>query len=124
MTFAFTLIYIWCLAALKMSQIALYARVFALQLRAMIYGVAVVVVLWAIIFNFVFIFLCDPIAQQWTLSRIGHCMDQILLLKCLIMTNLVTDLFIVVLPIRSVWQLQMRKTEKIAVLACFGLGFA
>lgn len=44
--------------------------------------------------------------------------------KCLILTNLVTDLIIVVLPIRSVWQLQMRKTEKFAVLACFGLGGA
>ncbi|KAA8621436.1 hypothetical protein PtrV1_05937 [Pyrenophora tritici-repentis] len=37
---------------------------------------------------------------------------------------MVTDLMIVVLPIHSVWQLQMRKTEKFAVLACFGLGLA
>ncbi|KAH6633054.1 hypothetical protein C7974DRAFT_163968 [Boeremia exigua] len=123
-TFAFTLIYIWCLAALKMSQLALYMRVFSSQLQVWVYGVGAIVVLWAVIFNFLFIFLCDPIAQQWTVARVGHCMDQILLLKCLIMTNLVTDLFIVVLPIRSVWQLQMRKTEKFAVLACFGLGGA
>lgn len=123
-TFAFTLIYIWCLAALKMSQLALYMRVFANQLRNWVYGVGAVVMLWAIIFNFLFIFLCDPIAQQWTVERVGHCMDQILLLKCLIMTNLVTDLFIVVLPIKSVWKLQMRRTEKFAVLACFGLGGA
>lgn len=123
-TFAFTLIYIWCLAALKMSQLALYLRVFATRLRFWVYGVGAIVVLWAVIFNFLFIFLCDPIAQQWTVERVGHCMDQILLLKCLIMTNLVTDLIIVVLPIRSVWALQMRKTEKFAVLACFGLGGA
>ena len=44
-----------------------------------------IVVVWAIVFNFLFIFLCDPIAQQWTVERVGHCMDQILLLKCLIM---------------------------------------
>ena len=42
----------------------------------------------------------------------------------LILTNLITDLIIVVLPIKSVWQLQMRKTEKFAVLACFSLGGA
>jgi hypothetical protein len=123
-----------------MSQLALYMRVFANQLQIWVYGVGAIVVVWAIVFNFLFIFLCDPIAQQWTVERVGHCMDQILLLKCLIMvrnakkycnklliksqTNLVTDLFIVVLPIRSVWQLQMRKTEKFAVLACFGLGGA
>ena len=107
-----------------MSQIALYMRVFTLQLRYWVYAVGGIVIAWALIFNFLFIFLCDPIAQQWTIDRIGKCMDQILLLKCLIMTNLVTDLFIVILPIRAVWQLQMRKTEKFAVLACFGLGLA
>ncbi|KAF1922967.1 uncharacterized protein M421DRAFT_335586 [Didymella exigua CBS 183.55] len=123
-TFAFTLIYIWCLAALKLSQLALYIRVFADQLRIWVYGVGAVVVIWALTFNFLFIFLCDPISQQWTIERVGHCMDQMLVLKCLIMTNLFTDLFIVVLPIRSVWQLQMRNTEKFAVLACFSLGGA
>jgi hypothetical protein len=123
-TFAFTLIYIWCLAALKISQLALYMRVFANQLQNWVYGVGAIVVVWAVVFNFLFIFLCDPIAQQWTVERVGHCMDQILLLKSLILTNLCTDLFIVVLPIRSVWQLQMRKTEKFAVIACFGLGGA
>ncbi|KAF2133897.1 hypothetical protein P153DRAFT_419727 [Dothidotthia symphoricarpi CBS 119687] len=123
-TFAFTLIYIWCLAALKMSQLALYMRVFSLQLRNWVYGIGAIVLTWAICFNFVFIFLCDPIPQQWTMDRIGKCVDQILVLKCLIITNLVTDLMIFLLPIRAVWQLQMRKTEKFAVLACFGLGLA
>ncbi|KAL1585108.1 hypothetical protein WHR41_06543 [Cladosporium halotolerans] len=51
-------------------------------------------------------------------------MDQIVVLKSLIMTNILTDLFIFVLPIRSVWKLQMRKTEKLAVISCFALGAA
>ncbi|KAI0579357.1 hypothetical protein TUN199_07505 [Pyrenophora tritici-repentis] len=101
-TFAFTLIYIWSLAALKLSQLALYHRVFVLQLRIPVYIVGGI----------------------WTIQRVGHCMDQMLLLKFLILSNMVTDLMIVVLPIHSVWQLQMRKTEKFAVLACFGLGLA
>ncbi|KAF1942418.1 hypothetical protein EJ02DRAFT_454282 [Clathrospora elynae] len=123
-TFAYTLVYIWCLACLKLSQLSLYHRVFALQLRIPVYIVSGIVIVWALIFNFIFIFLCDPISQQWTIKRVGSCMDQILLLKCLILTNAATDLIIVALPIRSVWQLQMRKTEKFAVLACFGLGLA
>jgi hypothetical protein len=123
-TFVFVLIYIWCLAALKLSQLALYHRVFALQLRIPVYIVGGIVVAWAVVFNFLMIFLCDPISQQWSIRRTGHCMDQILLLKALILTNMATDLMIVVLPIRCVWQLQMRKTEKFAVLACFGLGLA
>ena len=50
--------------------------------------------------------------------------DQITVLKSLIATNIVTDVFIFILPIRSVWKLQMRKTEKIAVISCFALGAA
>ncbi|TEA15262.1 Satratoxin biosynthesis SC1 cluster protein 4 [Colletotrichum sidae] len=123
-TFAFTLIYLWALASLKLSQLWFYHRAFALQLSRWIYVVSGIVVAWALVFTFIFIFLCDPIAQQWTVLRIGHCMDQILVLKCIIMTNVVTDLFIVILPIWTVWQLQMRKTEKVAVIACFALGLA
>ncbi|KAI8938844.1 hypothetical protein NX059_004707 [Plenodomus lindquistii] len=123
-TFAFTLIYIWALAALKLSQLALYLRVFALELRWHVYIVGSIVIVWAIVFNFLFLFLCDPISQQWSVVRVGHCMDQILLLKMLILTNMITDVLIVALPVRCVWRLQMRKTEKFAVLACFGLGLA
>ncbi|KAF2642279.1 hypothetical protein P280DRAFT_540077 [Massarina eburnea CBS 473.64] len=121
-TFAFTLIYIWCLACLKLSQLALYLRVFTVQLQTVVCIVGAIVILWALMFNFLFIFMCDPIHQQWTVDRIGHCMDQILLLKCIITTNLVTDFVIVVIPMRCVWKLQMGKTEKYIVVACFGLG--
>ncbi|KAK1523006.1 hypothetical protein CABS01_16471 [Colletotrichum abscissum] len=123
-TFAFTLIYLWALASLKLSQLWFYHRAFSVQLKWWIFFIGSVVIAWALVFTFVFIFLCDPISQQWTVQRIGHCMDQILVLKCIIMTNVITDLFIVILPIWTVWQLQMRKTEKLAVIACFALGLA
>lgn len=124
MTFTFTLIYLWTLACLKLSQLYLYWRVFSTHLRLWIFAGAAIVITWAIIFTFIFIFLCTPIQQQWSLMRIGHCMDQIFVLKSLIMTNILTDVFIFVLPIRSVWKLNMRKTEKLAVISCFALGAA
>lgn len=82
------------------------------------------VVAWALVFTFMFIFLCSPIKQQWTIERVGHCMDQIEVLKAIIMSNVVTDLFIFALPIPTVLRLQMRKTEKVAVISCFALGLA
>ncbi|KAL1959778.1 hypothetical protein VTO42DRAFT_1364 [Malbranchea cinnamomea] len=121
-TFTFTLLYLWALAALKLSQLCFYWRAFSVRLKNWILAVGVIVIAWGLSFTFVFIFLCKPIKQQWTLERIGHCVDQILVLKCIIMTNVVTDLFIVILPVRTVWHLQMRRTEKIAVLTCFALG--
>lgn len=124
MTFSFTLIYLWTLAALKLSQLFLYMRVFAIHIKNWIFAGITIVIVWAVVFTFVFIFLCNPIQQQWSLERIGHCMDQIFVLKALIATNVLTDLFVFALPIRSVWRLQMRKTEKLAVLSCFALGAA
>ncbi|KAM0692428.1 hypothetical protein Q7P36_008631 [Cladosporium allicinum] len=123
-TFAFTLIYLWTLACLKLSQLCLYNRVFHLHLRYWIWTGTSLVIIWAVAFTFSFIFLCSPIKQQWSLERLGHCIDQITVLKSLIATNIVTDVFIFILPIRSVWKLQMRKTEKIAVISCFALGAA
>jgi len=124
MTFSFTLIYLWTLAALKLSQLFLYMRVFAIHIRNWILAGIAIVIVWGLVFTFIFIFLCNPIQQQWSLERIGHCMDQIFVLKALIATNVLTDLFVFALPIRSVWRLQMRKTEKLAVLSCFALGAA
>lgn len=124
MTFSFTLIYVWTLAALKLSQLFLYMRVFAIHIKNWILAGIAIVIAWGLVFTFIFIFLCNPIQQQWSLERIGHCMDQIFVLKALIATNVLTDLFVFALPIRSVWKLQMRKTEKLAVLSCFALGAA
>jgi hypothetical protein len=123
-TFIFTLVYLWTLACLKLSQLWFYLRAFRLQLRIWIYIVGAICIVWAVVFTFLVTFLCDPIEQQWTLIRIGRCMDQILVLKCVIMTNVLTDLMIVALPMWTVWQLQMRMTEKIAVAGCFAIGLA
>ncbi|KAL2185867.1 hypothetical protein L209DRAFT_779968 [Thermothelomyces heterothallicus CBS 203.75] len=123
-TFIFVLIYIWTLACFKLSQLCFYYRAFGVSLKIWIYTFGAIVAAWGLIFTFIFIFLCDPIKQQWTVDRVGHCMDQILVLKCVIMTNVLTDLMIIILPIRTIWSLQMRKTEKFAVISCFAIGFA
>ncbi|KAK4651941.1 hypothetical protein QC762_606935 [Podospora pseudocomata] len=123
-TFIFTIVYVWALFALKMSQLWFYLRAFSVHLKVWIWIVSGICIAWAIIFTFVLTFLCDPIEQQWTLMRIGKCMDQILVLKCVIMTNILTDLMIIVLPMRTVWSLQMRTTEKVAVASCFAIGLA
>ncbi|KAK4196581.1 hypothetical protein QBC40DRAFT_287048 [Triangularia verruculosa] len=123
-TFIFTIVYVWALFCLKMSQLWFYLRAFSLQLKIWIYIVMAICVAWAIIFTFVLTFLCDPIEQQWTLQRIGRCMDQVLVLKCVIMTNILTDLMIIALPMWTVWKLQMRTAEKIVVAGCFAIGLA
>ncbi|KAK4458579.1 hypothetical protein QBC42DRAFT_340937 [Cladorrhinum samala] len=123
-TFIFTLFYLWSLICLKLSQLWFYYRIFALHLKLWIYIAGVIITIWGIVFTFLFTFLCDPVKQQWTLVRIGQCMDQILVLKANILSNVLTDIILVVLPIWTVWGLQMRRTEKFAVVGCFAIGLA
>src|SRR5688500_14702138 len=50
-TFAFTLIYVWTLACLKLSQLVFYWRAFSIQLRYWIYAGVAIVICWALIFS-------------------------------------------------------------------------
>ncbi|KAI0482608.1 hypothetical protein GGR56DRAFT_197644 [Xylariaceae sp. FL0804] len=125
-TFGFELIYLYCLTSLKLSQLFFYRRMFDSS-RTMAYAIwssIGMVAVWSIAYTFIFIFLCDPIRQQWSMDRIGHCLNQITVLKSLILTNIATDLVILVLPLRTIWTLQMRLMEKVVVTACFGFGIA
>ncbi|KAK4228583.1 hypothetical protein QBC38DRAFT_151112 [Podospora fimiseda] len=123
-TFIFTLFYIWALIALKISQLWFYYRAFSVQLKVWIYIVGAIIAVWGIVMSLVFTFLCTPVNLQWTLNRPGKCMDQIAVLKSIIMSNVLTDLMIVILPMKTVWSLQMRTTEKVAVAGCFAIGLA
>ncbi|KAK4159810.1 hypothetical protein QBC43DRAFT_271562 [Cladorrhinum sp. PSN259] len=126
MTFIFTLFYLWALVSLKLSQLCFYYRAFSVQLKFWIYISFGIIAVWGIVFTFLFTFLCTPIDLQWSLGDRtgGKCMDQITVLKSIIMSNVLTDVLIVILPMRTVWSLQMRTTEKLAVAGCFAIGLA
>ncbi|KAF7541286.1 hypothetical protein G7054_g691 [Neopestalotiopsis clavispora] len=103
-------LYLWALTSLKLSVLLFYRRCFGvstLMMRSTMVMIGVILV-WAITFTFIFIFLCDPIEQQWSTARLGHS----------------TDLAIMGMPMYTIWHLRMRKTEKLAMASCFALGFA
>lgn len=93
-------------------------------MRRVVQAMLVVILAWTLIYTFLFIFLCTPIDQQWSLETRGTCLDQMAVLKSLILTNIATDMVIIGLPLQAVWRLNMRSAEKLAMTLCFGLGFA
>lgn len=68
------------------------------------------------------IFLCTPISGQWT--GIGKCGAYIPMIQSLIATNALGDLVIMALPMKTIWSLQTRTTDKIGIMSCFALGIA
>ncbi|RYP60853.1 hypothetical protein DL769_007953 [Monosporascus sp. CRB-8-3] len=115
--------YVVALAATKASVLCFYLRVFATASVARaskwLLGFCVI---WALAFIFAPIFLCRPVSAQWT--RLGKCGDHIPLILSSIISNVVSDLVIMWLPMPSIWSLQARKTDKIGIMACFALGLA
>ncbi|RYP35860.1 hypothetical protein DL768_010960 [Monosporascus sp. mg162] len=82
----------------------------------------VVIALWAIAFLCAFIFICNPVSAQWTSQ--GTCGTYIPMMQSLIATNAVGDIIIMALPMRIIWSLQTRTTDKVGITACFTLATA
>ncbi len=59
------------------------------------------VIFWGLAHFLAVVFICSPVESQWDLNLTGKCGDQIKLFQSLIITNIVTDLVIMFLPIYS-----------------------
>ncbi|CAH0054081.1 unnamed protein product [Clonostachys solani] len=116
-------VYMTLLALCKASMLCFYLRVFPTQFMKYASIICLVLVgLWNIACVFASIFLCKPISAQWT--GLGVCGAYIPFIQSVIATNAAGDLVVMALPMRSLWKLQKRKTEKLAIMACFSLATA
>lgn len=69
------------------------------------------------------LFICFPIQAYWDLALAAtHCGDQILMYTLFISSNIVTDVLIMLLPMYTIWHLQMKVAEKFALTCSFALG--
>lgn len=116
-------VYITLLALCKAGMLCFFLRVFPTRFMQWSSKVALVfVIAWSIACVFASIFLCNPVSAQWTGQ--GKCGAYIPLIQPLIATNAVGDIIIMPLPMHSLWNLQKRTVEKLAIMSCFGLGTA
>ncbi|RYP14756.1 hypothetical protein DL765_006171 [Monosporascus sp. GIB2] len=116
-------VYIVTLAATKASVLCFYLRVFAMTNVApaskWMLGVCVV---WGLAFILAPILICRPISAQWTDAN--KCGNLVALILASMISNIVSDLAIMWLPMPSIWSLQARKADKLGIMACFALGLA
>ncbi|KAI1077290.1 hypothetical protein F5B20DRAFT_280069 [Whalleya microplaca] len=123
LTFCMQIIYISLLASVKASMLFFFLRCFTINFMQRAAKICLVLVaLWAIAFLCSCIFLCKPISAQWTAE--GKCGAYIPMIQSLIATNAIGDIVIMALPMKIIWSLQTRTTDKIGITACFTLGTA
>ncbi|KXJ87145.1 hypothetical protein Micbo1qcDRAFT_32455 [Microdochium bolleyi] len=125
LTFIMEMLYVPCLALSKASMLFFYRRVFSTSSMHRLIDISLVVLLcWTISFMAACIFICTPVNFFWLRVGEGKCGEYVPMIQALIATNAFGDLIIMAMPVQVVWGLQMKKTEKLGIMASFALAIS
>lgn len=120
---AYEIIYFVSLAATKMSILLFYTRLFPtreFKLAAKV--ITCIVSAWLIATILVSIFSCNPVRGFWTHEAGSKCINSEHFYIANAVPNIITDAFILILPLRMVWGLHTSKWERVALTFIFMLG--
>lgn len=120
-------VYVPALAFAKVSLIILYHRIMNKRsaYRWTLYTISAIVCGYSIAIIFALIFACSPIQRSWDSSIThGYCIDRNGLYIATAVTNIITDLALIVVPIPLVSNLQMPRMKKVGLLLMFTIGCA
>ena len=68
------------------------------------------------------LFICIPVQKDYNPKIPGHCLPNGVGGSITGIFNVITDLFIFLLPLPFVWSLQMKRAPKLRLMALFGIG--
>ncbi|KAK4214763.1 hypothetical protein QBC37DRAFT_439912 [Rhypophila decipiens] len=118
-------LYFTMVAVIKASILAMYYRIF--PTRSMKWGVYILgatVALWWAAIILVTIFQCQPVHKAYKpFMPTGTCLPKEQFFFGNSIPNVIQDAFILALPAREVWRLQVSIRQKLAILGVFVLGF-
>jgi hypothetical protein len=119
----FGCIYITTVAIIKTSLLLMYCRAFdirSLHISALV--LAGIIYAWAIATIALGIFQCTPVAKAWNPTIPGHCIDLRGSFIGNAVPNILTDVAILALPIRSLWKLDTTLGLKVQLTLALSLG--
>jgi len=119
------MVYSLSLAFSKISILFLYLRLSTARwFRILVWILLGVVVTYALIYNLMSVFGCQPIAATWDLTQLpgATCLDQLTKYLALSILNIIIDVFELVLPIPVVLPLQMATKQKVSICFMFATG--
>ena len=121
---ALSFIYNFSILFPKLAILCLYQRVFSTRYyRFAIYAIGGIVVLTCTAAQLCTLVICHPFAFMWNRSiPNGSCGDLKAAFRYVSVPNLVTDMFILALPLYGVWHLQTKVIHKIGLTFTFILG--
>ena len=124
--FALQILHTCAMPVIKASVLAFYLRLFpTADFRRAVWAVGIYVFCWWIAILFATIFQCNPISDNWGTepSQTTGCIANInIMYETAALTNLLSDIAILVLPIPVVLGLHMLLKHKLAVICIFLTG--
>ncbi|KAK5797950.1 hypothetical protein VI817_004241 [Penicillium citrinum] len=124
---AAAVIYVPALAFAKVGLIILYHRIVNKQTLYVwtLHTISAVVCGYSIAIVFALIFACNPIERSWNASiTTGYCVNRNGLYIATAVTNIITDIALILFPVPLVLGLQMPRIQKIGLLGMFVVGCA
>ncbi|KAL2784039.1 hypothetical protein BJX66DRAFT_348679 [Aspergillus keveii] len=117
------LFYALTLPTIKISILYMYHRLFPVRKFAYaLIVVGLIVTGWMVSVVTVQIFTCTPVRGAWIPSAANHCINQTKFYYGNSVSNILTDVGILALPMPLIWQLKMSRRKKIAVTGILLMG--
>ncbi|KAL5606305.1 hypothetical protein BROUX41_002720 [Berkeleyomyces rouxiae] len=116
-------LYTAALGIVKTAILLQYLRIFTGKLRKVTIICMILIGMWSTAILLVIIFPCRPVRLFWDKSVDGYCIPDLPLWYINAGCNILTDLIITILPIRTLWKLQLPRSQRLSLIAVFALGF-
>ncbi|KAI9865651.1 MAG: hypothetical protein M1813_002109 [Trichoglossum hirsutum] len=124
LSWGYSLFYSIAVGLVKLSILALYARIAPTRrYKMVVYGIAAVVIAQMVQKEFGFIFACKPISNFWLSHKEEGCINILHFIQFNAAFNIFVDLLIYILPIPVVRKLQINPRKKISIYVIISLGF-
>lgn len=121
--FPIELLYISAFTFPKLSILWMYLSIFTNNItRNITYGLVAILVATWMAQTLSAIFQCWPVAYIWDKSIHGHCVNQNALFQYWNVPNISTDLVMLVVPMPTIWHMQMSRVQKVELMVTFALG--
>jgi hypothetical protein len=109
----------------KLGILAFYYRVFVVPVfRKVVLGTSAFIIAWGIGITVTLALACRPIEAFWDSSVTGKCVDLLTFTYFTNISNLITDIWIFLMPVPVIWHLQLQTKKKLLLCLIFCMGLA
>jgi hypothetical protein len=123
--YVFSHFYDIALVTVKLSILAFYYRVFVVPLfRKVVLATAAFVVAWGFGITITLALACRPIEAFWDATVEGKCLHLVTFTYFTNISNLITDIWVFLMPTPVIWHLQLQTKKKVVLSLIFSIGVA